>query len=1278
MTTADHDIFNPIPTLLAVTQKYNGELLAYIEDKLTLNSQQKIACMAPKTQAIQVLAGAGTGKTMLITARTLKLLDDLLKANIPAPENRLLVLTFTEKAAGEMKHRIQTHLAKAGYRGTLPDTAIATFHSFCNTLLQRHSTELAHLPTEISLADSPQQQAEFDKLIQRIQQGLTQNIRSTLEVYHLHPIVGGSFEGTPIGIDCLSPKSLESLPISRLDAYLESFPALIKRIKAYGLQPDEFRAMARKQTIAFTETLKTLPMMQGGVPIETVDTLLTQWAKHLKSHASAFWFQQLQGYSEDYKVIKDQFGETLWRKLKDLYYVVAGKEATYGNKLKTVMPFDPAFLDEICQLELQVIDHISAFYALYQQALRRKGLLDFDDLINESIVLLRGNEPLRRRYQQWFEAILVDEFQDTNGSQLALLRLLMRKQPEYDHPNLMVVGDPKQSIYGFRFAQKENLNLIFEGIPEEQVLRLTLVNNYRSVPAVIACSNQVAQNLAETAEERQAEVPLVAIQKPKHTDEEAAIHWVTLGKVVGAFKNGEVKRESLGASQNSAEDAIALEVLRQVTQQGRKLVDCCVLVRSKLEGKRVATALQLLGIPYLLGADSLFFSQPEVQFTLAVLRLLHNATDTLAWTQLLQGVLSAKGLAQLLKLVRVASKPNEPFAKHFSPDLQTQLALQPTTVRALVVLAHFPVPDVSTAEADLLKQVAQFLLDATASLHQEDAINVVIKSTQTLLEAFNTQQSNTQKRQGAIVLKQCFYWLETLWQPLPAKAKQLTVLWKLIKKAQEDPQFKLPTLAQGLDGLQAVRIMTIHSAKGLEFPLVFVYWVRGSRGKVESERLLFDPQFSGFGGFGLMMKDFTQHPVVKPDFYRTIWHKHRESFEEQRLFYVALTRAKEQLWVFRHGTSAPWTQFPLSTASQEFRVLDEADEMDALWLENYANPQENKVGWQQQLEQQLERMVTQTTVAVGENEGAFAMMSATQKTKPTLTPAETAPIHINFSALEKLSQCATWYWRSAVMKEPIWEQKSTHSVDASTVLDSITLAGRQGSLVHRLIETYYRLGGVTEATASAYETVAQQALAGIEFVQAETIKQAALGLLTQFDASAYGWNALKTQGWRVMAPEQRLQFLLPPTNGSSDSARFEVAGQVDALFFNPETTTYRLVDFKTNAVLKPEKKALYFEQLALYAWGLRLNNPALQLPASQVELVHLSTQLQAVETHTLADFTTNLPTDGASTWLKRQLGRVVAGQEQTIITSHVPAPQVASPPCRQCPYAKQGCEHRVG
>jgi hypothetical protein len=263
------------------------------------------------------------------------------------------------------------------------------------------------------------------------------------------------------------------------------------------------------------------------------------------------------------------------------------------------------------------------------------------------------------------------------------------------------------------------------------------------------------------------------------------------------------------------------------------------------------------------------------------------------------------------------------------------------------------------------------------------------------------------------------------------------------------------------------------------------------------------------------------------------------------------------------------------------------------------------------------------------------------------------------------------------MKEPIWEQKSTQRVYDSSVLDAVTLAGRQGSLVHRLIETYYRLGGVTEATARAYETVAQQALAGIEPAQAEPIKQAALGLLSEFDASAYGWNALKTQGWQVMAPEQRLQFALP-ADTTLGSAGFQVAGQVDALFFNPETTTYRLVDFKTNAVLKPEKKALYFEQLALYAWGLRLNNPALQLPASQVELVHLSTQLQAVETHTLADFTTTLPTDAASTWLQQQLGRVVAVQEQTMNTSHIPAPQVASPPCRQCPYAKQGCEHRVG
>ena len=469
--------------------------------------------------------------------------------------------------------------------------------------------------------------------------------------------------------------------------------------------------------------------------------------------------------------------------------------------------------------------------------------------------------------------------------------------------------------------------------------------------------------------------------------------------------------------------------------------------------------------------------------------------------------------------------------------------------------------------------------------------------------------------------------------------------------------------------------MTIHSAKGLEFPLVFVYWVRGNKGKADSERLLFDPQFSGFKGFGLMMKDFTKHPVVKPDFYRTIWHKHRESFEEQRLFYVALTRAKEQLWVFRHGTAAPWTQFPLRQVSDAFRVLDEADETDALWLANYCNPSENQAGWQRQLEQQLATITSSSRVNPSIEDETTTASIAPKKPIPLIKQQETPPIRVNFSALEKLSQCATWYWRSAIMKEPIWEKTPTRAAETA-VLDAVTLAGRQGSLVHRLIETYYRLGGVSATTASAYETVAQQALAGIDPAQAETIQQAEMGLLQRFDASNYGWGALNAQGWQVMAPEQRLQFLLP-MDTLTQSVRFQVAGQVDALFYQPETNTYRLVDFKTNAVLKPEKKALYFEQLALYAWGLRLNNPALQLPASQVELVHLSPKTNCIETHSLADFTSSLSTGGASEWLQKQLERVIGVQEQATKSTNLPAPQVATPPCRHCPYAQQGCEHQT-
>jgi ATP-dependent exoDNAse (exonuclease V) beta subunit len=1271
-------------SLLATPTQYNGELLTYIEQHLTLNPQQLQACMAPRTQAVQVLAGAGTGKTMLITARTLKLMDELLRAGVAAPEHRLLILTFTEKAAGEMKHRIQSHLAKAGYRGVLPEGSIATFHSFCNMVLQRHSAEATHLPSTISLADTLQQQTVFEQVLKRIQQGLTNNIRSTLEAFELHPTMDEgelTNEFPTVPIDILSLTTFEGLPIEKLDAYLASFPVIISRIKAYGWQPAEFRQQARQQTIAFTQCLKQLPLVQGGEPIPAVDVLLQEWAKHLKPYASPFWFQQFSGYTEEYKVVRDNFGEPLWKALKDLYYV-GGTGGTRGNKLKVVTPFDATFLAEVCALELTIIDQIAAVYALYQQALRRKDWLDFDDLINETIVLLVKNPALQQRYQQWFEGILVDEFQDTNGSQLRLLQLLMRTPPVYESPNIMVVGDAKQSIYGFRFAQKENLNLIFEGLPTEHILKLSLVQNYRSVPAVIACSNQVALNLAESPQERLQEQPLVAVQSSKHKgDDDVAVYWATLGKT-----NPETdKLDSLGLCQNRAEEAIAVEVLRQVVEQGRALADCCVLVRSKLEGKRVAMALQSAGIPYLLGVDALFFTQSVVQITVATLRLLHNATDILAWTQLLQPVLSAKGLATVLKEIRETSQVVVATSKTTTLQWDTLVAQYPIYLRPLAVLStKGMLPEaLSPEEATVVQQLATCLLQATVQLQQADALTIVLQTAERMISAIDILQSlrgesskQPPKHQTNIYFKQCAYWLETLWQLLPTKAKQLPLLWQKIQQSQNDPQFKLPVLPDGLVDIQAVRIMTIHSAKGLEFPLVFVYWMRSKRLRPDQSTILFDPQFTGYGGFGLITKACTTQPLVKASFYNSIWQKHRTDFEEQRLFYVALTRAKEQLWVFRHATSAEWTRFPLSLqqVGDACLALEETEEQHQAWLFNRFQSEEvPKRAWQQVLAQRLalsgiQEVDTQPFLPEEDltlfNSGANALLPS--MLKETLTQK---PLNITFSSLEKLSQCVTWYWRSTVMKQPIWQEviESSTAEMLPSVLDVGQLAAKQGSLIHRLIETYYRLGALSCDTQQAYQTVVEQTLANVPFPQQQALQAVAFSWLQKFDASAYGWEALRNQGWQVMAPEQRLQFILPVTL-QGEGQLFSVTGQVDALFYHPETKTYRLVDFKTNQTLKPAKKALYFEQLALYVQGLQANNPTMYLPLHQVALVHLSSESNQIETYTLAE-----TPQTQQNWLHAQLAQVVSVHQQL---EQTPPPQVGTPPCQYCPYALQGCEYR--
>jgi len=247
------------------------------------------------------------------------------------------------------------------------------------------------------------------------------------------------------------------------------------------------------------------------------------------------------------------------------------------------------------EAEDEEVRAIASLFGQYERQLRACNALDFDDLITRPITLLRDNNEVRERWQNRVRYLLVDEYQDTNTAQYELVRLLVGNLG-----NLTAVGDDHQSIYAWRGARPENLMRLNEDFP-----RLTLVKleqNYRSVNSVLSAANHLIANDTTTLEKRL---------------------WSQIGP-------GEPHRVIVADTAEDEADRIATEILHHKFRQNTGYRDYAVLFRGNHQARIVEQALRKLNIPYSLTGGQSFFERSEVKDAMAYLRLLANPDDDAA------------------------------------------------------------------------------------------------------------------------------------------------------------------------------------------------------------------------------------------------------------------------------------------------------------------------------------------------------------------------------------------------------------------------------------------------------------------------------------------------------------------------------------------------------------------------------------------------------------------------------------------------------------------------
>ncbi len=437
----------------------------------------------------------------------------------------------------------------------------------------------------------------------------------------------------------------------------------------------------------------------------------------------------------------------------------------------------------------------------YERALRAQRSVDFDDLVAKPVALLAKDAALRRRYERRFRHLLVDEYQDTNRAQLELLKLLAGERR-----NVCAVGDDDQAIYGWRGAEVKNILRFERHFPGAREVRLE--QNYRSTGNVLACANAVIAKNPGRKEKR-----LFTADGP-----------------------GEKVRVVAAATDEDEARFVAEEIAR-LRREGRPLGDVAVLFRLNAQSRPIEEALREASIPYAVHGGQAWFDRAEVRDLLAYLKVCVQPEDEVSLARIVNVPARGIGDASMERVHAWAVSRGVHLFEALRraaevPDLPRGAAERIAPFVALVerFRARFAEGRPGEAARSLVAEV-DLHGHARSSVGSFEAGQRKVDAIDGILRSLESHEQRTAKPSLAA-------WLSRL---------------ALDSRAEEDP-------AAG----EGVALMTLHAAKGLEFPIVFLAGVE--------EDLL---PCAGIQG------------------------EPRDADEERRLAYVGITRARERLYLTR-------------------------------------------------------------------------------------------------------------------------------------------------------------------------------------------------------------------------------------------------------------------------------------------------------------------------------------------------------------------------------------------
>ena len=860
-------------------------------------TEQQRAALDARDWSVSLSAGAGCGKTFVLTERFLSHVDPMQAERADLQE--LVAITFTDAAAREMRDRIRRRCYERLQRAvdereaaawqrlmrSMDGARISTIHSFCTQLLRSHAVE-AGLDSQFEVLDAATAELmKLETVDDRLRALLLANNEDVLELAAKRGLDRVRSDvaalAGPLSLPAIerwrdaTPEELvarweqyfaeEAAPLALQEVLATEEAHKLRRLAnpAFAASP---RLVGHLSTLA--DLLKAPTGEQTGQPSRKPTVLEMQLAlDNLRTMA------MVRGIC----TVKD------WQDAEDFEEYKTTCEAFRKRIDKSLLkkPFDAAGAREAAKQGLALLRLVGDVTAALERAKSRRNQLEFDDLLARAHRLLTdpAHDAIRKQVAQSTQLLMVDEFQDTNPLQVAIIKAFCGD--DWAERGLFAVGDFKQSIYRFNGAEPRVSIDLRNDLPAPG--RLSLTRNFRSQPAVTDFVNAIFVDAFEQYEPlmpaRPQATPTPAIEflwtpGEKSLDEEGNV-----AMEVGEHVLGAPKRKRRAGAARDARELEAQWIARRLVQLLRsgehlvvdmhgdsreprplKLGDIAILLRSLSDAQVYEEALRAHNLDYYLAGGHAFYSQQEIYDVLNLFRAVSSEVDEIALAGALRSPLFSLADETLFWLVERHKSLNGALAAtaDMPPELDPGEAAK--VRRAAVTMARL------REEKDRLLVADLFTL--AMELTGYDAV---------LLTEFlgPRKAANIEK-----LIEQA----RTLDRSSPGDLTGfITQLTEFVSRAPKE------ALAATQSEGDVIRIMTIHYAKGLEFPLV----------------VLPDLDRQRHAGMAMPVLDVNLGPLVSIDAEEkegTIGidlYRHAEDVQEleerKRLLYVACTRAADYL-----------------------------------------------------------------------------------------------------------------------------------------------------------------------------------------------------------------------------------------------------------------------------------------------------------------------------------------------------------------------------------------------